>query len=285
MKNSSKTSWNEISHDNFRDVFKTLEKVFITHEITFFLLGALARDIWSGIHGFSPPAATKDIDVAIYLHSKEDYELVKNDLIENHNFNKSSENQFVLISPNGTQIDLSPFGEIADKDERVHVDGVGFTSISVEGFQDVYEHGLETVIVEDSTFDICSIPAIIVLKLIAWNDRPEQRQKDILDIFHLIDIGFPIFQNQIYGEHSDILLMADEANNYDRAVGAMILGRKIELITQNNPSLHKKLLAIVADEINDIGNSRLVRLIAQRWSISLEVAAEPFKYLHGTLEK
>lgn len=284
MKNSSRTSWKEISHDNFREVFKTLENVFTARDINFFLIGALARDIWSGIHGFSPPAATKDIDIAIYLYSKEDYDLVKNDLIEKHGFKGSSKNQFVLISPNGTQVDLSPFGEIANRDEIVEVNGVGFSTISVEGFQEVFKHGLETVVVEDSSFAICSIPGIVILKLIAWNDRPEKRHKDVLDIFHLIEIAFQIFQEQIFEKHSNILLQANEAINYDRSVGALILGIKINLIVKNSPKLQEKIAKILEKEIGNVENSRLFRLIAQQKNITLEAAAEPFKLLKDSLK-
>lgn len=284
MKNLSKTNWKEISHDNFREVFKTLENVFIARDINFFLIGALARDIWSGIHGFTPPAATKDIDIAIYLYSEEDYHSVKKDLVQEHGFKDSSQNQFVLISPNGTQVDLSPFGAIANRDEIVEVNGVGFSTISVEGFQEVYKHGLETVVVEDSSFAICSIPGIVILKLIAWNDRPEKRHKDVLDIFHLIEVAFQIFQEQIFEKHSDILLQADKAINYDRAVGALILGIKINLIVKESQKLQNKIVEILDKEIENVENSRLIRLIAQQRNITLEAAAEPFKLLKDLLK-
>lgn len=75
----------------------------------------------------------------------------------------------------GIQVDILPFGEIEINDE-VKFEGTGLISIKVNGFNEVYFAGTETVELSTGhTFKVATLPAIVLLKFIAYDDRPEVR--------------------------------------------------------------------------------------------------------------
>src|ERR1700744_5074791 len=81
---------------------------------------------------------TKDVDFAIYVGTREEYEAVKQYLKEKKGYHDSRENRFVLLAPSGLQVDILPFGGI-ELDGEVHLDGKGLTNIRVNGLQEVFE--------------------------------------------------------------------------------------------------------------------------------------------------
>jgi predicted nucleotidyltransferase len=60
------------------------------------------------------------------------------------------------------------------------------TSINVEGFQEVFDSASEEIKTESQQFKVCTLAGIVILKLIAWDDRPEWRREDAGDIAEII---------------------------------------------------------------------------------------------------
>ena len=115
------------------DLLSALERGFSQFDIDFYLVGAaVARDVWmSGIHRVAPRRTTGDIDFAVLINDKGTYEALKEYLITNEGFYASKENAFVLLWKDKTEVDLLPFGAIADEEGTVTVQGTGFTTIHV----------------------------------------------------------------------------------------------------------------------------------------------------------
>ena len=174
-----------IREGELKEVFDELEEAFEHLNIDFYLIGALARDIWYA-RGDKKFRTTKDVDFAIMISNKEDYEAVRSYLIENKSYREVKTNSFVLLTPAGIQVDILPFGEIEINDE-VKFEGTGLTSIKVNGFNEVYLAGTETVELSTGhTFKVATLPAIVLLKFIAYDDRPEVRAKDARDIINIM---------------------------------------------------------------------------------------------------
>ena len=129
-----------------KSIFDALEEAFNALQIDFYIIGALARDIWYA-RNKKESRKTKDIDLAVFIASKEDYAALRNFLVDKKNFIESSTNSYVIISPEGLPIDLLPFGEI-EIDEQVILPGHGLTSIRVNGFKEVYQLGTVTLDLE-----------------------------------------------------------------------------------------------------------------------------------------
>ena len=109
------------------DLLAALERGFQIFKIDFYLVGAVARDVWmQGIHKLPAERTTKDIDFAVLINDKGLYEALKKYLIDEEGFQPYSGNAFVLLK-DGTPVDLLPFGDIEDEDRKVTVEGTGYT--------------------------------------------------------------------------------------------------------------------------------------------------------------
>jgi predicted nucleotidyltransferase len=175
-----KINYDELAVEGLKDVLINISSTCKELEIDFFIVGAIARNIWLASHGENP-TGTKDIDFGVYVPNVEKYNLLKEALINNYNYVESRENDFCLFTPDGKQIDLLPFGEI-EQDGQVMIKGKGYTQIKPDGFEETYNLGLQEVKIGEEKYSACSIPAIVILKMIAYDDRPERRIKDVKDI-------------------------------------------------------------------------------------------------------
>lgn len=134
---------NSIREGELKDAFDALEEAFAATGTDYYIIGALARDVWYPI-GSKLFRQTKDVDFAVLVGSTEDYNGVKQYLKENKKFDNSKGNSFALHTDSGIQVDILPFGEI-EIDDAVNFSGAGLTSIKVNGFKEVYDSGTEEV--------------------------------------------------------------------------------------------------------------------------------------------
>ncbi|OYD41773.1 hypothetical protein ACF3OC_17690 [Sphingobacterium cellulitidis] len=156
-------------------------------------------------------------------------------------------------------MDILPFGEIED-DGSVTVKGQGMTSIRVDGLIDVYNNGIEDVDFETGhSFKVATLPAIALLKFIAYDDRPEQRQKDATDISNLVVHFFTLNDEMIYEHHNDLF---DETKGIVfESIGPIVLGREMRKIGNSNVGLVIRLNNILEKHIQEGENSAFVRLM------------------------
>ena len=67
--------------------------------------------------------------------------------------------------------------------------------LSLVGFDLALAHTV-LVPVLDVEVEVAELPAIVVLKMIAWLDRPEERRKDLGDLANVLDRALPDFDEQ-----------------------------------------------------------------------------------------
>jgi len=248
----------------FKEIFLALERGFTKFGIDFYLVGATARDVWmKGFHDLPPKRATSDIDFGIMIRDSSDFDELKSYLIEEEGFVSSKGNEFVLIWKDKSQVDLIPFGDL-EREGLVTVKGTGFTSINVEGFKEVYERASEEIITEDQQFKVCTLPGIVILKLIAWDDRPEVRRDDIDDIAEIIKNYFHMNDEVIFEQHSDLFTDDIELDE----VASQFLGRELGKIVSGNPRLIVRINGILENGLHDKNN--LAELIARESGETIE---------------
>jgi predicted nucleotidyltransferase len=145
-----------------------------------------------------------------------------------------------LITPENKQIDLLPFGEI-EQDSEVSIEGIGLTSIKLDGFKEVFERGTINVQIGEDIYKSCSIPGILILKMIAYDDRPGRRGKDVED-FDAICQHYPTLEDdKIWMNHSD--LYDGDLEHFD--VGMIVLGREISRMISENDKLRRRVVEIL----------------------------------------
>lgn len=259
-----------MKHAELKNVFDTVEKTFTELSIDYYLIGALARQIWYEKAEIKF-RTTRDIDYAILVGSHQEYEAVKQYLIENENYIPARENAFVLISPDGLQVDLLPFGEI-ESQGRVKIEGTGMTTIQISGMKEVYENGTEVVSLETgNSFKTATLIGIVLLKLIAYDDRPERRQKDATDIGNILIHFFYLHEDLIYSNHLD---MFGEQERSLENISAIVLGREIKKIISSNATLIDRLNRILHDHINTGEKSVFIQLITKETGKEIDLIIE-----------
>ncbi len=263
----------------FKEIFLALERGFIKFGIDFYLVGATARDVWmKGIHDLPPKRATSDIDFGIMIKDSFVFDNLKSYLIEEEGFIPSKGNEFVLIWKDKSQVDLIPFGDL-ESEGIVTVKGTGFTSMNVEGFKEVYEQASEEIITEDQRFKVCTLPGIVILKLIAWDDRPEVRRDDIDDIAEIIKNYFHLNDEVIFEQHSD--LFTDDIELAE--IASQFLGREIGKIVSGNPKLVERIKGILENGLNDDNN--LAELFASESDETIEYSKSLISHIKKGIEE
>lgn len=249
-------SLENIKDGELKEVFDALEDTFKANGIDFYMIGAIARNIWYA-KGDEKFRTTKDVDFAVMIGIKEDYQKVRDDLYKK-GYTESRSNAFVVISPTGLQIDLLPFGAI-EIDEEVKFEGQGLTSIKVNGFQEVYSMGTEDVTLKTGhQFKIATLPAIVLLKFIAYDDRPELRFKDATDIINIVEHHFNLQSEFIYENHADLFGGEDDDITLEE-ISAMVIGREIKKMIKENASLSSRLNRIISEHTELMDKSALIR--------------------------
>lgn len=244
--------------------------------IEFFGVGALARNIWF-LENNLTPRGTKDVDFGVYIPNADMYSKLKLKLINEYNYTSSSGNTFCLISPNGIAVDFLPFGEIENQG-KVLIDGKGLTTIKLDGFKEVFEKGIKTVEIETQHINICTIPAVVLLKLIAFDDRPEHRIKDPLDIAAIIK-EFPNIESDLLWEEYNHLYDKDLDLSHDE-IGTVVIGSEIGKLICHNRQLLNRVLKILQDGF------KIKSPLAERMIVdTLEETIEQKQHLLKLLEK
>lgn len=259
MSNLLTIPFNKIrSEGNYKEILEALERGFSKFGIDFYLVGATARDVWMrGVHEKPPKRATSDIDFGIMIKDSYIFDELKEYLIEVEGFVPYKENAFVLIWKDKTQVDLIPFGEL-EKEGVATVRGTGFTSMNVEGFKEVFEQASEEIQTEDQRFKVCTLAGIVILKLIAWDDRPEMRGDDIDDIAEIIKNYFHFNSEAIWQHHSDLFTDDNELDE----IASQYLGREIGKIISGNEKLIARVKGILEKGLSDSDSNNLDELIA-----------------------
>ncbi|MDP1762852.1 MAG: hypothetical protein Q8L07_03125 [Sediminibacterium sp.] len=263
-------------------MLESLERGFQQFGIDYYLVGAVSRDVWlSGIHNIAPKRTTGDVDFAIFINEKGVYEKLKAYLIREEGFRDYHESAFVLIWKDGTEVDLLPFGAIEDENRKVTVQGTGYTSVHVDGFKEVYEQELPQVALGSHHFKFCTLPGIILLKLIAWDDRPEKRRDDILDISHILSHFFDIYQEIIWEKHNDLF---DDEDKSLSMIAVRVMGREIKKIAVRNEILFQRVLNILEQNTKDPADSHMAAIMVSYFDNTAEDNVSLIRELKRGLE-
>jgi predicted nucleotidyltransferase len=170
MKNSYHISIEKLRIEGFKELFDALDRTFNTYGVDYYVVGAFARDVWFTIHEIKERRSTRDIDIAILIATEEQFMNLKSHLITHEEFTEIGSSRFTLLHQSRIQIDLLPFGAVEAVDRTVKFKGIDWTTISTQGLEEVYRASQSIEIRQGNTFKVSTLPGLIILKLIAWQD-------------------------------------------------------------------------------------------------------------------
>ena len=271
----------------FKQIFEDIEVTFEHFNVEFYVIGALARDmIFSTVT--IETRTTADVDLAIYIEgTEEQYQEIKAHLFDNYGFTQSSENAFTLISSDQHTLDLLPFGKI-EVEDGVIISGKGLVNIKVNGFKEVFEEGLVKLEANDGkTFSASSLSSIILLKFLAFDDRPEMRGKDPGDVSSIIRYFFDLNASNIYDNHNDLFADNDGEEDYElEYVSAQVIGREINQVSMQTHELNERIISIIEDHIKRAERSSFIRTMVGDYCNSIDLAVTWLNFiLKGIKEK
>ncbi|HEX8658295.1 MAG TPA: nucleotidyl transferase AbiEii/AbiGii toxin family protein [Hymenobacter sp.] len=247
-----------------------LQRGFDRFGIDFYIVGAVARDIWlSQVHQEPIRRMTKDLDLAVLLTNNDQYEALQAWLTEKEDFTRTTHSAFCLLyQPAGeagsVAVDLMPFGAIADAAGDVYFSTRGMERLSTVGYEAVLSGAATMTTPTGQHWRVVTLPGLVALKLIAWQDRPEKRGKDALDVRSLLQRYFDLEQEAIYAGHHDLFDENDSADTglFLQLVATRVLGRQLRGLLQSGP-VRTRLLDLLRAELQAGEQSRLARAMSQ----------------------
>ena len=202
--------------------------------IDILVVGAMVRDLVL-VHGFGANIgrATTDVDFGINVASWDEFNALKGSLLEvGYVPDERKVHRLTHDDKEGQpwEIDIIPFGKIADKNNRISWPPRQDIVMNVHGFTEASEHALEVQISEapDIIIPVASPEGFTLLKLVSWLDRKvEFRSKDATDFRYLIQScrKIPEFFDDLYEEGYMEAQEWDELN-----ASAMKLGKDVAAI-------------------------------------------------------
>lgn len=268
--NTYKLNYNQFRQQpEISEMLSALERGLTKYKIDFYLVGAVARDVWmSGINKIEPRRTTGDIDFAVFINNIATYDELREHLINEEGFFPYKGNNFVLIWKGRTQVDLLPFGAIEDESGRVSTNGIGLTNISLQGFTEIYEEGLPELNLQgEHQFKFCTLSGIVLLKMIAFDDRPEHRRDDIKDISDILNHFFEMHDEEIWANHGD--LFGEEEIDL-KELAARVMGREIRKVAKRNQKLEDRIMSILERNTNNSPNSNMAIIMVEYFKNTVE---------------
>ena len=253
-------------------IVKALHDIAATHQASYFIIGATARDIlMTHVFGIDAGRATRDVDFAIALEDWPQFEAIKAALVHRGDFSPqptAPHRLYYRLSEHGRAypIDLIPFGKIADARNAIAWPPDMAVVMNVTGYTEALQHALAVDTGDGLTINVISIPALAVLKLLAWNDRGLEDNKDAQDLLFLLR-NYHSAGNA--GRLFDDALPLMESCGFDiELAGAALLGHDTRLMVE------KPTLGAMLDVLNDPGKrDRMTVHMSRSLKIDAAIAA------------
>lgn len=240
---TSGPTFKELAIPHFKEVFDIIDAVLGKRGLPYYLIGANALAIKFLVEGKKPPRGTADIDFAIMISTQNEYDSIVHELVE-RGFRNVDEPYRFYYSDENVVVDVLPFGTLEQKNTENFMERDTF--LYAYGLQYVLEDSEPTTI-DNKMVGIPPLPGMIVLKLVAYSDHWEWRQKDLTDILTVIEHYYELAEDEILETHYDTFLEAEE---FDRLkIAARVLGRKAGKWLKVSEPLNARVLRLLDDNL------------------------------------
>lgn len=265
MSNTSKGIKNSL-FDNHKKAFEIILETFNEFKISYYLIGAQARDVHFLAKGIKPTRGTRDIDFAIMMQDIHQYNELKGKLVAK-GFIETKDPFRLNFNLGETVIDLLPFGEI-EEDYTINFDQRDL-ELSVLGFRELNKEKENHVIDdnEDISIPVPPLHGIFLLKLLSWDDTKPNREKDLLDINLILNNYWTFIEDEAYSNHTD--LFTDDFTTQNAS--ARILGRKLQNTMKSTEVLSSRIKEILTSQIKQENpDGLMLRTLASKEQRSIE---------------
>lgn len=220
--------------------------------IPYFIAGATARDLLL-YHVFdrNPGRKTHDIDTAILLSDWNDFTAVKNALLES-GLSDTKLPHRLMHEVSGLPIDIIPFGSIADDTSEIQWPPEHVITMSVAGFQEAFDNSVLIDIGKSIKLKVSSLAGLVLLKLMAWQERKRETSKDIADFLTILTEYSNVEFDRLYED----FIPAERLNYNIERQGAFLLGYDLNMLL-----LHPNTSAKTLGQLRELKTSQMESLI------------------------
>lgn len=235
------------------DILRNVSEASANLDTKAFVIGAIARDlVFEYVYGADIKRKTEDVDFGIAIGSWAEYESLKVALIESGKFRDDPSQDQRIWWTGGTdemRVDLVPYGGLESHDGEIEYPPTGDFVMSTLGFREASENLLALQLTENFAAEIVSLPGLVLLKFVAYNDSREERRRDVQDIWFIAQNYMKAGnEDRLYEEDSSDGDLLNESNFDYRTVGARLLGRDIvPLLNEESQKMISKTLAEQTD--------------------------------------
>lgn len=216
----------------------------------FVVAGATARDIvlWH-VHGIRAERATRDVDVAVCAVSWESYEALIGELVNVEGLRRDERApQRLSFTHAATRmtlpLDLVPFGDVERPQGSIAWPPEGEFVLTVLGFREAVDTASRIEIETGLVVPVVTLAALTLLKLIAWEDRRRQENKDASDLLLILrNYLWAGNEERMWTEAVDLM----EAYEFDDSTASCaLLGRDARNVAL--PATREKVRSLLGDE-------------------------------------
>jgi predicted nucleotidyltransferase len=256
-------SSDKFTHPLLKPILQELTEYFQESGISFFVIGATARDIFMELHNESSGRLTHDLDIAITVSNWEQWLKVEQEILKLENFTKDKAQKQRFLYKDRFQVDIVPFGEIMKQNSKIFWPPDESFAMSVLGFDAAEETSLRVSVDQELEIRIASLSGIFLLKILAWNDRHNKSNKDADDIGFILENYLGIHEERAAVQYYDEIYTED----FTRAKGgATLLGKDVLEILQAHPPELEAIKKILTDNIKQQEDSKLINQILETHS-------------------
>lgn len=197
-------------------------------EVPGIVVGAFARDLH--LHygaGVPIQRGTQDIDFAFAVRSWDEFHALQRRLLDSGSFQSIDGKQHRLRHRNRMTVDLVPFGRIETGDRRIAWPPAGDVVMDAFGFQESVASAETVLLPANVEVAIVGLPALALLKIVAWEDRHRRSPgKDAADLDLIVRnyLAVPANAQRLWSEFIDWTESSDF--DYEHS-GARMLGHDL----------------------------------------------------------
>ncbi len=262
---TSNQTYKELAIPYFKESFDCIDEVMQELQIPYYLIGVSAIALELLKDGIKPGRGTKDIDFAVMISGINEYEKISEALVA-RGFKKVAAPWTFYSDVFKVAIDVLPFGEI-EENYTVNFND-RYTDLHVLGFREVMEEAVQ-VEIEEKIANIPPLPGMVILKLIAWSDRPEERENDLSDILRIIQHYYTLKWDEIVEQHYDTLVIEP----FDQLlISAEVLGRNSRLYLQKSEVISTRILKVLENNVQVATKSAIAKEWARKLDSDIEYA-------------
>jgi len=229
-----------------------------TGDTPILLVGATARDILlTYAHGIPIARGTADIDFALATQNWLAFESVRTSLIETGEFIAARGTMHRLLYKNGMQVDIIPFDGMERANRHIEWPPEHDVAMNVLGYREALQFAELVRLPGDSVLSVISLPAMMLVKLIAWSERGRDAPgKDAYDLYLVLQNYLDAGNSQRLS--GDAAYLLDDTFDYNRT-GAWLLGADARSVLEQpgNEQSITIITNILEPQVDQAGTLRL----------------------------